>query len=149
MSSHSSSLITVCIHFTGSVFMIFTHSLPPFPETHKHSEGPEGWMGRWKRTSPSVSITQSKRKRFFSLVTQNATIPSTAQGLSWAQDGSEGRVQRIHSEGSAKQSWIGWPGQAPLPGRWDPIIRRTRTPPPGFHSSSVYHMALSSWAPYR
>lgn len=147
MSSHSSSLLTVCIHFTGSVFMIFTHSLPPFPETHKHSEGPEGWMGRWKRTSPSVSITQSKRKRFFSLVTQNATIPSTAQGLSWAQDGSEGRVQRIHSEGSAKQSWIGWPGQAPLPGRWDPIIRRTRTPPPGFHSSSVYHMALSSWAP--
>lgn len=31
--------------------------------------------------------------------------------------------------------------------RWDPIIRQTRTPPPGFHSSSVYHMALSSWAP--
>lgn len=31
--------------------------------------------------------------------------------------------------------------------RWDPIIRQTRTPPPGFHSSSVYHMDLSSWAP--
>lgn len=31
--------------------------------------------------------------------------------------------------------------------RWDPIISQTRTPPPGFHSSSVYHMALSSWAP--
>lgn len=44
-----------------------------------------------------------------------------------------------------KQDWL--LGQAPLPGRWDPIIRQTRTPPPGFHSSTVYHMALSSWAP--
>lgn len=46
---------------------------------------------------------------------------------------------------SAKLDWI--EGQAPLPGRWDPIIRQMRTPPPGFHSSTVYHMALSSWAP--
>lgn len=45
----------------------------------------------------------------------------------------------------AKLDWL--VGQAPLPGRWDPIIRQTRTPPPGFHSSTVYHMALSSWAP--
>ncbi|KAF5904676.1 ABC transporter G family member 49 [Clarias magur] len=29
----------------------------------------------------------------------------------------------------------------------DPIIRRMRTPPPGFHSSSVHHARLSSWAP--
>lgn len=33
------------------------------------------------------------------------------------------------------------------PGKWDPIISWTRTPPPGFHSCSVYRMALSSWAP--
>lgn len=38
-------------------------------------------------------------------------------------------------------------GAGSRPGRWDPIIRQTRTPPPGFHSSTVYHMALSSWAP--
>lgn len=35
----------------------------------------------------------------------------------------------------------------PFPRQTRSIIRQMRTPPPGFHSSSVYHMALSSWAP--
>lgn len=54
-------------------------------------------------------------------------------------------VNPLWRQCGAKLDWLA--GQAPLPGRWDPIIRQTRTPPPGFHSSSVYHMALSSWAP--
>lgn len=60
-------------------------------------------------------------------------------------EGSKWRVNAVNPV--RRQSWIGWQGRLPLSGRWDPIIRQTRTPPPGFHSSSVYHMALSSWAP--
>lgn len=67
--------------------------------------------------------------------------------LKLGHDSSDGWVQWILSEGSAEQKLDWLAGQAPLPGRWDPIIRQTRTPPPGFHSSTVYHMALSSWAP--
>lgn len=67
--------------------------------------------------------------------------------LKLAQE-SRGRLSAVNpvwGRCSAKLDWLA--GQAPLSGRWDPIIRQTRTPPPGFHSSSVYHMALSSWAP--
>lgn len=59
------------------------------------------------------------------------------------------RTECCESAMRAVQGKAGLAGGAgfPFPGRWDPIIRQTRTPPPGFHSPSVYHMALSSWAP--
>lgn len=77
----------------------------------------------------------------------SANIFSGFARLKLGHDSSDGWVQWILSEGSAEQKLDWLAGQAPLPGRWDPIIRQTRTPPPGFHSSAVYHMALSSWAP--
>lgn len=78
----------------------------------------------------------------------NGSVCRTTRDTRRAQCSSEARrVLWVLSEGCARQSWIGWRGRLPFPGRWDPIIRQTRTPPPGFHSSSVYHMALSSWAP--
>lgn len=95
-----------------------------------------------------VSNVQSeKKKTIFPSHQSNANVFSRSVRLKLGQDSSEGWVQWILSESSAraKLDWLA--GQAPLPGRWDPIIRQTRTPPPGFHSSTVYHMALSSWAP--
>lgn len=148
LSSHSSPLITVHIHFTRSMFMIFTHAravclLSWVAQTFKWSD-----IDKEAEMHICVSNVQSEKKpTIFPSHQSNANVFSRSVRLKLGQDSSEGWVQWILSESSAraKLDWLA--GQAPLPGRWDPIIRQTRTPPPGFHSSTVYHMALSSWAP--
>lgn len=88
-----------------------------------------------------------KQKKKKQEANQTPSISVGLWGLSWANTVLRGRCSEsfLSRQSGAKLDWL--PGQAPLLGRWDPIIRQTRTPPPGFHSSSVYHMALSSWAP--
>lgn len=136
---------------------IFTHThthtkteSASFPELRKYSKVPRlirKCISRYVSSNPDkwTQIYFRLQKMILSRVTRrnvsSADIFSRFVRLKFGHDSSDGWMQWILSEGSAKQSRIGWRG------RWDPIIRQTRTPPPGFHSSTVYHMALSSWAP--